>query len=168
MPTWEGHTAESFSYYFLLRGHTVFLTTQEIRRTSLWGYTDIYVTLSKEKWLLYFWEFWILILQMDMLAFLYKSDLMMPTNLELNLAFQYEVGRHVCVLSWDCQRFSFIWQSFIFQKRRERIAYHRPVWVLSMEKWNTSKQKHQKTLKQKQFLLILRPGYVLTLQNHYN
>lgn len=94
----ERDTGQSFSYYFLLREHTVFPITQEIRRTSPWGYAHIYVTFSKHKWQLYFWEFWIPILQKYMLALLYKSDLMLSTNLELHLAFQHEVGRHVCIV----------------------------------------------------------------------
>lgn len=166
----ERDTWQTLSYYVLVRKHIELLITQKFRRTSLWGYTHVHVILSKHKWLLYFWEFWIqtLILQICMLVFLYESHLTMPTNPELHLPFQYEMGRHVCVLSWDCQRFSFIWKCFTFQKGRECVAYHQPVWVLSKEKQNTLKQKHQKALKQKQFLLILHPGYVLTLQNHYN
>lgn len=71
----------------------------------------------------------------------------------------------MCVYYHEIVKDSISFDKAVFSKGK---AYHWTIWELSEEKWNASKKKDQKILKKKQLLLILHPGYVLTLQNNYN
>lgn len=57
------------------------------------------------------------------LTILYKSDLMMPTNLELHLAFQYEMDRHVCVYCHEIVKDLISFDKVLFSKREESVLH---------------------------------------------